>query len=80
MFKFYSNIKEDLGRRKDELCDVCLRANQTHMSFPISDITVLNNFDLIHWDICGTHRVKAFCGAHYFCLLFMMQVEMCGHI
>jgi len=45
---------------------VCLREKQTRLSFLIRDNIALNKFDLIHCDIWGAYRVKAFCGAHYF--------------
>ena len=50
----------------DESCDVCFRAKQTRLSFPISDNKAINCFDLIHCDIWGAYRVESLCGAHCF--------------
>jgi len=50
----------------NESCDVCFRAKQTRLSFPLSDNKAINCFDLIHCDIWGAYRVQSFCGAHYF--------------
>lgn len=58
-----SGTQVELDRKKDTLCDVCLRAKQTRSSFPISNNNALQNFDLIHCDIWGGYRVSAFCGA-----------------
>ena len=49
-----------------ELCDVCLRAKQTRLSFNVSENKAAKPFDLIHCDICGPYFVKSFCGANYF--------------
>jgi len=49
-----------------ELCDVCLRAKQTQLSFTISKNKVSKPFDLIHCDIWGAYFVKYFYCARYF--------------
>jgi len=53
-------IQKNVDGHKDELCEVCLRAKQTHLAFPISGDTALNNSYLIYYDIWGAYRVKAF--------------------
>ena len=45
---------------------MCLHAKQTRMSFPISENTATNCFDLIHCDLWGPYCIKSFCGAQYF--------------
>ena len=42
----------------DESCDVCFRAKQTRLSFPIGDNKAINCFDLIHCDISGAYRLS----------------------
>jgi len=54
------------GSHMNDLCDVCLRAKQTRMSFLLSENKALNCFDLIHCDIWGSYHVKLLCGAQYF--------------
>ena len=64
-----SKIPSDIffdTKNKHDLCDVCLRAKQTCIPFPIGENKALSCFDLIHCDIWGGYRVKSFCGASYF--------------
>jgi len=49
-----------------DVCDVCFRAKQTRMSFPLSNNKAKNCFDLIHCVIWGAYRVKSLSGVHYF--------------
>jgi len=49
----------------DKSCDVCFRAKQTRLSFPVSDNKAKNCVDLIHCDIWGAYRVDSLCRAHY---------------
>jgi len=50
---------------KKDLCDACLRAQQTRLPFNISENKDSKPFDLIHCDISGARFVKCFCGASY---------------
>jgi len=54
------------SRNTNDLCDVCLRAKRTRMSFLIGENKARNCFDLIHCDIWGPYHIKSFCGAQYF--------------
>ena len=54
------------SKHKDSICDVCLRAKQTRVPFPISESKASECFDLIHCDIWGGYCIKAFCGASFF--------------
>jgi len=47
-------------------CDVFLRAKQTRESFPLSNNTSLDVFELIHCDLFGPYRTPSHCGARYF--------------
>jgi len=58
-----SNIR---SRSSNNLCDVCLRAKQTRVSFPISENKATSCFHLIHCDLWGPYRTKSFCDAQYF--------------
>ena len=51
------------NNHKEDLCDVCLRAKQTHLPFNISRNKAQKPFDLVHCDIWGAYFVKSFCGA-----------------
>ena len=53
-------------KRSDEVCDVCFRAKQAWLSFPISDNKAINYFGLIYCDIWGSYRIELLCEAHYF--------------
>ncbi|GKV43433.1 hypothetical protein SLEP1_g50721 [Rubroshorea leprosula] len=53
-----SNIKH--------VCDVCHRAKQTRLPFPISKNVSNRIFALIHCDIWGRYATSSFTGAHYF--------------
>jgi len=64
--KLRSNVKKSIDGNEDEVCNVCLRTKQTRLSFLISDNKALNNFYLIHCNIWGAYRVRAFYGLHYF--------------
>ena len=61
--KLFSGISKSSSSHKADLCNVCVRAKQTRSSFQTSDNIALNKFDLIHIDIWGAYRVKAFCVA-----------------
>lgn len=41
-------------------CDVCPRARQSRLPFPISQITSKANFDLIHIDTWGPYKVPTY--------------------
>ena len=58
-----SNIR---SKKTSDLCDVCLHAKQTRMSFSISKNKATNCFDLVPCDIWGSYHIKSFCGAQYF--------------
>ncbi|XP_010484894.1 PREDICTED: uncharacterized protein LOC104763183 [Camelina sativa] len=47
-------------------CDVCIRARQTHDSFPLSNNKTSFPFELIHCDLWGPYRTTALCGSRYF--------------
>lgn len=49
-----------------ENCDSCLRAKQTRLPFPNSNIKTSSCFELIHYDIWGGYKVPSLSGAHYF--------------
>jgi len=49
-----------------EPCDVCFRAKQSRLSFPLSRNKAASCFELIHCDIWGAYKVKSLNGAHYF--------------
>ena len=64
--KVFSDILINISSKyKDRACDVCLRAKQSRIPFPVSESKVSQCFDLIHCDIWGGYRVKSFCGASY---------------
>ncbi len=50
---------------KIEHCDSCIRAKQTRLPFPKSEIKSTACFDLIHCDIWGGYRVASLSGGHY---------------
>ncbi|KAM0947463.1 putative RNA-directed DNA polymerase [Dioscorea sansibarensis] len=47
-------------------CDVRYRAKQTHDSFPTSNSTTSDCFQLIRCDICGVYQLQSLVSAHYF--------------
>jgi len=51
---------------KNKACDVCSRAKQTHVHFPLSTNKASNSFDLIHCDIWDPYCIASLCGAYYF--------------
>lgn len=50
----------------NKACDICLRAKQTRMSFPISENKTKQIFDLIHCDLWGPYRTPTHSGARFF--------------
>lgn len=48
------------------VCDICPLAKQTRLSFPLSSIKTTAPFDLIHYDIWGSHKTHTHSGARYF--------------
>lgn len=50
----------------NKACDICLRAKQTRLSFPISENKTKRIFDLIHCDLWGPYRTPTHSGARYF--------------
>lgn len=58
-----SNVVSEISNKA---CDVCLRAKQTRLSFPISENKRKGVFDLIHCDLWGPYRTPTHSGARYF--------------
>jgi hypothetical protein len=56
----------DCRKNKDEPCDICFKAKQTRVSFPISSSNKIELFELIHCDVWGPYSVSSSCGASYF--------------
>jgi len=54
------------GGNQNEICEICVRAKQTHSPFPISKNNAKTIFDLIHCDIWGPYRTSSLCGVYYF--------------
>ncbi|CAH9124534.1 unnamed protein product, partial [Cuscuta epithymum] len=52
--------------RSNNLCDPCIRAKQTRLSFPTSTIKTSRSFELIHCDIWGVYRCDSISDARYF--------------
>ncbi|XP_010436367.1 PREDICTED: uncharacterized protein LOC104720097 [Camelina sativa] len=50
----------------EELCDTCLRAKQTRVSFQDSSNKADDLFSMIHYDVKGPYREKSTTGASYF--------------
>ena len=57
------------GKNKNDLCDMCIRAKQTCIPFPVSENRAINCFDLIHCDIWGAYRAMSLSGAQYFLII-----------
>ena len=49
-----------------DTCLICPLAKQTRLSFPLSSITIIFPFELIHVDIWGGYKVSSISGANYF--------------
>ncbi|KAK2982173.1 hypothetical protein RJ640_029076 [Escallonia rubra] len=52
--------------KKTSFCDVCYKAKQTSLSFPLSMNKTQHVFDLIHCDIWGPYKTKSISGCHFF--------------
>ncbi|KAK2966571.1 hypothetical protein RJ640_009343 [Escallonia rubra] len=52
--------------KKTSFCDVCYKAKQTRLSFPLSMNKTQHVFDLIHCDIWGPYKTKSIYGCHFF--------------
>lgn len=50
----------------NKACEVCLRAKQTRLSFPISSNKTNGVFQLVHCDLWSPYRTPALCGSKYF--------------
>jgi len=50
----------------NKLCDICHRAKQSRNSFPLTENTASNLFEMIHCDLWGPYRTTSSCGAGYF--------------
>lgn len=50
----------------DSVCESCMRAKQTRITFPSSSIQTRNCFELLHCDIWGGYKTASFSGAYYF--------------
>ena len=59
-----------------QVCEICLLAKQTHLSFPSSLISSHAPFDLIYCDIWGPHRINSHSRARY----FLTIVDILGYI
>jgi len=78
--KVSSNIELDTSKNKNISYDVCLRAKQSRVPFPLSNNIASKCFDLIHCDIWVLTRLRLFVGLDISLLLFMMLVEVFGLI
>ena len=56
----------DCRKNKDEPCDICFKAKQTRVSFPINSSNKSELFELIHCDVWGPYSISSSCGASYF--------------
>lgn len=56
----------DCRKNKDEPCDICFKAKQTRVSFPVSSSNENELFELIHCDVWGPYSVSSSSGASYF--------------
>lgn len=55
----FSNVRSK-HKNKSDLCDVCLRAKLTRMSFVLSENKAVDCFDLVQCDIWGPYRISHF--------------------
>ena len=63
---FLPTVSNVVSEISNKACDVCLRAKQTRLSFPISENKTKGIFDLIHCDLWGPYRIPTHSGARYF--------------
>lgn len=49
-----------------ECCDMCHRAKQTQIPFPLSDNKASRAFELVHCDLLGRYHTPSLSGAYYF--------------
>ncbi|XP_019244321.1 PREDICTED: uncharacterized protein LOC109224189 [Nicotiana attenuata] len=54
------------GSNFDFICDICPKAKQTRIPFPISNIKTKHVFDLIHVDTWGPYKSSTYNGFKYF--------------
>ena len=59
-------VSNGVSEFSNKACDVCLRAKQTRLSFPISENKTKGIFDMVHCDIWGPYRTPTHSGARYF--------------
>ncbi|KAK2994898.1 hypothetical protein RJ640_001881 [Escallonia rubra] len=52
--------------KKTSFCDVCYKAKQTRLSFPLSMNKTQHVFIWIHCDIWGPYKTKSIYGCHFF--------------
>lgn len=50
---------------EDRICDVCHKAKQTRIPFPVGHELADSVFDLVHVDVWGPYRVASLSGAKY---------------
>lgn len=55
-----------MNKLNSKVCDSCVRAKHTRLSFPSSNIKSDACFDLIHCDVWGSYRTPSLSWAHYF--------------
>lgn len=59
-------LSSDCSKNKNKPCDVCFKAKQTRVSFPLSSSNASSAFELIHCDVWGPYSTPSSCGASYF--------------
>ncbi|XP_077215980.1 uncharacterized protein LOC143850645 [Tasmannia lanceolata] len=63
---FLAKYVSDISISHPTHYDVCPLAKQTRLTFPLSTISTVEQFQLIHCDIWGSYRVASLNDAHYF--------------
>lgn len=67
-FELLKHVKwiGDIKSNDCEPFDLCCKAKQHRVPFPVSNKIADNNFDLLHMDVWGLYKEKTLNGAKYF--------------
>ena len=78
-FKLASSLLPSVVIFYHNNCNVCPKAKQTRLSFPISEIKTHSSFELLHCDIWGPHKIPTQTG-HRFFLIVVDNFSRCTWI
>lgn len=80
--RFYGKEPIKFSFQLNNACEVCALAKHSRLSFPVSSISFIRPFELIHCDIWGPYKIITFLvqNTFYLCKLFLFELGWISNI